>query len=469
MAFQPLTVDESHALAINFLRRLLPDIDVSEESLPWAILGAVAGAVGGNFAHNAAAQNDTMPDTATRDMADRWGNFRGVLRKGASPASKPNALRFVGIPNTPIPDATKLVHRPSQLQFRTVGPTAIGAGASVDVSVIAIDVGSKTRLAAGEVLSLQESIPGVQDDAELQLPLDQGGDDAEEDDDYVPRYLQRWKNPPLGGTASDFVKVATDAPEKGGGGMAAAYCYPNRMGFGSVDLAPLHAGSGQFRVLAAAETSALFAIMNAQRPVGMRGFRVLQVVTQIVNVEVTIFDDGSLSSAPDWDDTTPPTCAGWTASTRMLQLAGGTRPSSLQPNDRITFSDGATGRERVVESLSGTDSVVLVFDPLGDVPTPGTSIVYAGGQLVEPSRRAVQAVFDALGTANPDQVRYGAWEGNLRPTAISRAITAVPGVLDVGALVSPTATVTANDPAANPLDSTIGLLIAGRILVRRAH
>jgi hypothetical protein len=241
------------------------------------------------------------------------------------------------------------------------------------------------------------------------------------------------------------------------------------MGFGSVDLAPLHPGSGAFRVLTATETNNLFAIMNAQRPVAMRQFRVLQVVTQVVNVEVTVVDDGSITSAPDWDDTTPPTCAAWTPSTRTLQFAGGARPATLQPNDRLTFSDGATGRERVVESLSGADSVVLAFDALGDTPTPGSTIVYAGGQLIQPSRAAVQAVFDALGTANPDAVRYGPWEGNLRPTAISRAITHTPGVLDIGALVSPTATVTANDPASNPFDNTIGLLIAGRILIRQAH
>lgn len=463
MAFEPLTLEESHALALNLLRRLLPDIDVSAESMPWALMGAFAGAVTGNFAHASAARNDTMPDTATKDMADRWGNFRGVKRKTATPAGKANALRFTGTPGTPIPDATLLVHRPSQLQFRTVGLTAIGSGGTVDASVIAVDVGSRTRLNAGEVLSLQAQISGLQDDAELQLAIDQGGDDAELDDEYVPRYLERWRNPSLGGTASDFVKLATDQA-----GIAVAYCYPNRMGFGSVDLAPLHPGSGAFRVLTAAETSNLFAVMNAQRPVAMRQFRVLQVVTQAVPVEATFVDDGSLASAPDWDDTAPPTCLNWNPATRTLQFAGGTRPATLQPNGRITFSDGVTGRERVVESLSGADSVVLVFDANGDIPSPGT-IVYAGGQLIEPARRAVQRVFDGLGTANPDQVRYGPWEGNLRPTAITRAIGAVPGVLDVGALVTPTATVTANDPAANPLDATIGLLIAGRILIRRAH
>jgi uncharacterized phage protein gp47/JayE len=467
MAFQIQTLDEQHEFAINLARALLPDLNLSQEEILWFLLRVLAGGTYGNQAHINAVKNDVMPDTATGDMADRWGNLRGVARKRASPARKANALRLVGNAGTTIPNNTLLVHVPSGLQFRTVGVKVVGVQGTVDADVVAIDLGSKTRLPVKEVLTLQQGIAGLQDEAELQLALEEGGEDSELDDSYVPRYLERWKNPPLGGTQSDFVKLITDAKEKGGGGKAAGFCYPNRAGFGTVDVAALNAGSGAFRVMTPAETADLFAIMNARRPVGMRAFRVLTVVPQVVNVEVAIVDDGALSSAPDWDDTVPPTCLSWTPATRVLQLAGGARPATLQPNDRITFSDGATGRERIVEALQGPDSVVLVADGAGDVPAPGT-IVYAGGPLVEPSRRAIQGLFDSLGTANPDATRYGVWEGNLRPTAIGRAVTAVPGVLDLGAIHSPTSTVVANDPVNNPLDSTIGLLIAGRILVRKA-
>lgn len=469
MAFQIQTLEEQHGFAINLARVLLPDLSLAEEEILWHLLRVLAGGTYGNQAHINATRNDVMPDTAIDEMADRWGSLRGVARKRASPARKALALRFVGTAGTTIPDSTLLVHVASGLQYRTVGVKVVGAQGTVDADVLALDVGSKTRLPSKEVLRLQQGIAGLQDEAELQLALDEGGEDAELDGDYVPRYLERWKNPPLGGTASDFVKFATDAPEKGGGGKAAAFCYPLRAGFGTVDVAALNAGSGTFRVMTAGETTNLFAVMNARRPVGMRAFRVLTVVPQAVNVEVTIVDDGALSSALDWDDTVPPTCSGWDPAQRKLTFVGGARPVSLQPNDRVTFSDGATGRERVVEALLGADSVVLVADGSGDLPTPGTTIVYAGGPLIEPSRRAIQAVFDALGTANPDANRYGTWEGNLRPSAIGRAVAAVPGVLDLGAIVSPTATVVASDPVNNPLDSTIGLLIAGRILVRKAH
>ncbi len=279
----------------------------------------------------------------------------------------------------------------------------------------------------------------------------------------MPRYLQRWKNPPLGGTQSDFQKFATDQED-----IAAAFCYPLRAGLGTVDVAALHAGSGAFRVLTAAELAALFAVMSTKRPVAMKAFRLLTVVPQPVNVQATLVDDGSIASAFDWDDASPPTCLAWNAATRVLQLSGGTRPATMQANDRITISDGATGRERVIDSLVGPDAIMLVADSAADVPTPGVSTIFAGGPLVEPARRAVQALFDSLGTANPDARRYGPWEGNLRPSAIGRAITGVPGVLDLGSLIAPSATVVASDQPF-PNDGTIGLLIAGRVLIRKAH
>jgi hypothetical protein len=462
MAFETPTLDDSHDFAIAHFRALLPEMDVSEFSHNWKWLRTQAAGVEGNHVHINSVKNDVMPDTATGDMADRWGGLRGVKRKSASPARKAFALRFNGTPPTAVPDGVTLTHQASRLRYRVVGGSVIGPGGYVDVGVTSIDVGSKTRLGAKEVLTLDQGILGVSDEAELQMALDEGGEDDEADGDFVPRYLLRWKKPVLGGTASDFEKFLTDQE-----GIAVAKCYPNRAGFGTVDLAPLHPGSGRFRILTTSELADLFAKVNPRRPVGMKGFRLLVVVPQEVNVEATIVDDGSLASAFDWDDIGPATCLTFAQDTRLLRFTAA-RPPTMQANDRITFSDGLTGRERVIESTSGTDAVVLVADGSGDVPAPGT-IVYSGGPLVEPSRRAVQALFDSLATANPDTNRYGAWEGNLRPNAIGRAVGGVPGVVDLGALLSPTATVVASDPR-SPADSgSIGLLISRRILIRKAH
>jgi hypothetical protein len=255
-------------------------------------------------------------------------------------------------------------------------------------------------------------------------------------------------------------------------GIENAYCYPLRAGIGSVDLAALAAGSGNARLLSGGQIASLFTTISAEIPVGV-AFRVLTVTASTpVDVEYTVLPNGDPSNAFDWDDTTPPTVLGWTAGTNTLQFTGGTRPPTMQAGQRIVLAPGTsgvtnlTGAERVIQALSGADSVVLTADPTADVPA-ANMLVYAGGPLVQPIRAAIQALFDSLGTANPDSDRFGTWEGNLRPGAVSRVSSAIAGVLD-GTVVSPAATVEANDPV-YPDDGTIELLVAGTLLVHQQH
>ena len=77
MAFEQQTLDDSHDFAIALYRALLPELDVSEFSHNWKWTRTQAGGVFGNLAHINAVKNDVMPDTATGDMADRWGGIRG--------------------------------------------------------------------------------------------------------------------------------------------------------------------------------------------------------------------------------------------------------------------------------------------------------------------------------------------------------------------------------------------------------
>jgi hypothetical protein len=221
------------------------------------------------------------------------------------------------------------------------------------------------------------------------------------------------------------------------------------------------------RILDATEVASLQAkIDQLKRPVSVKAFRMLQVVGSTVNVEYTYVSNGEVQYNPDWSDNPAPTADAvtpWDAVTRTLKLSAA-RPASMKAKNRIVISDGATGKERVIEALSGADSVILEADPTGDIPT-AASTIYAGGPLVQPVRAAITALLNSLGSANKDAKRYGTWEGNLRPTAIGRVATSVRGVLD-GTVVTPGATVEADDPAF-PDDANIGLLIPGRILVRK--
>lgn len=469
MALTIPTLDEKHAILIALHKRHLPDIDVSDMSDAWLELRTLAGAVTGNHAHLAAAFNDLMPDTATGDTQIRWGTMRGVVKKTATPARKADALRIVGTPTTAVPDAILLNHVSGQT-FRTVGASVIGAGGYVDVDVVAISLGSASRLNKGEKLTFDVPVAGLEEEAELQKALDEDGTDAELEGAYAARIASRWSSPPRGGAAVDYEQWALEVV-----GIASAYAYPLRAGLGTVHLTAMHAGSGDARILTAPEVAELQALIDKKKPVSVKGgsgvskaFRVLQVVAAPTNVEYKVIPNGEPEFAFDWDDTVAPiahAATPWDAATRKLQFTAA-RPGSIAAGHRLIIGNGTTGKERVVEALSGADAVILEADSAGDVPVAG-SIIYAGGPLVQPVRLVILALIDSLGTANLDTKRYGSWEGNLRPTAIGRVATAVKGVLD-GVIVTPVVNVAASDPE-YPDDATIGLITPARTLVRWNH
>ncbi len=473
MALETITLDEAHDRLIAHFKATRPGDDVKPGSYNWLLCRTIAAGLTGNQAQLVATKNDLLPDTAEGIELERWANIRGVYKKGATGARKSDALRVVGTAATNVPDSTALYHPESQLTFRTSGASVVGSqnGATgwVDVDVVAVSTGSQTRLAAGAILRFTTPIAGIEEDAELQLDLDEDGEDQESDGALRLRVLSRFRSPPLGGAAEDYVQWALEEP-----GIAAAYAYPLRNGVGSVDVTALHAGSGAVRVLSEGERALLEQEINAKRPIGVT-FRVLTVVPEAVLVEYAYVPDGEPEHEPDWDDTSPPTVLSWDAGTRKLRFTGGSRPATMKAGDRIVIKTAlGTGRERVIEALTDTvgvqDAVILETDATGDVPV-AADVIYAGGPLVEPIREAIQALSDSLGTANPDVNklggRYGSWEGNLRLNAIGRVATGVDGVLD-GDLIAPVATQEADDPA-YPDDDEIGLLYASRIIVRRKH
>lgn len=457
MALDTLTLEEQHDFMIAHYRMLLPDMDVSEMSDNWLWLRTQAAAATDNHAHIKAIKADLLPWSARGITQEQWAEFSGVPRKGATGARKAEALRVFGTPTSPVPDSSELLHE-SGLRYRTSGAEVVGPLGWVDVDVAAISTGAATRLNAGERLTFTSAHAGLQDEAELQLDLDEDGTDQESEGEWAERIARRWYDEPAGGKATDYEKWATAET-----GIQEAYAYPLRRGLGSVDLAALHAGSGTARILSAPEVADLQATLDAKRPISVKAFRVLQVVGEPVNVEYDYVPNGEPQYEPDWDDQTPPEVDDWDAVDRILSL--NVRPDSMKAGDRIVLSGGATGRERVIEALGPLDDqVVIEADDAGDIPAEDM-LVYSGGPLVQPIRAAIIALIDSLGTANPDAKRYGTWDGSLRLGAIFRAVSAVEGHLD-GEIDEPDETVEADDPAF-PDDANIGLLVPGQILVRR--
>jgi uncharacterized phage protein gp47/JayE len=473
MAFETPTLDEQHAILIAMFKVILANLNsgrgpnVAQGSFNWLWLRTLSAAVTDNHAHISADKNDLMPDTLVGESQDRWGAAIGKPRKGATPSRKSAALQISGTPTTQVPVGLQLSHT-SGLLFQVTSSELVGPDDHALVDIEALSTGSSTRLSKGEHLTVLDPPAGIAEDAVLVLDLDEGGDDAEGVGDYQGRILDHFQEPALGGAQNDYVTWVKEVTD-----VAQGYCYPKRAGVGTVDVVALHAGSGGDRVLGGPEISTVQDYLDTKRPVSVIDARVLTVTANAQNVDFTYVSDGAAEHAPDWDDEAGYTAIAWTALTRLMQFGGGARPPTLKVGDRLTIKrtdGGGNGKERVVESFGiAADTVVLEQLDGADEPDVGATI-YAGGPLTELIRLAVVELFDSLGPANPDATRYGAWEGNLRPVAISRHATGVDGVVD-GTVVTPAATVVAADTGVGipDEDGSVELLIPGRIIARPQH
>lgn len=449
--------------------------------------------------HQESIKEDVMPDTAPDGgPVERWGAIVGVPRIGATPARKSTAGRVRGTLAATANLDEELVHIPSGLRFKLASSVTIPAGLYQDADIVAIDTGSATRLVAGEVLDFVNTPANIETKVVLQKALDEDGFDVEPYGAYRRRMLNVFSDPAAGGTQSDYERWALEVP-----GIAMAKAYPNRAGFGTVDVAILHAGSGSARIPSAGTVATVLTYLKTKAPAHVAGtpgaLRVLTGIEDQETIEITIYPDGQTQNAFDWNDQVAPTVIAYTAGTKTVQFSGGALPPSLRAGHRLSFGGVATiqdGTEFTIEAISGVDTVILGTAPT--VNPAATDIIYSGGPLVTPIRKAIlghvngenvylakggtpksdstlvaedrttvglEVIANGMGPANPSGV-YGTWNGSLVRDVIRQIAMAKGGVRKTS-LILPAADYDAVDYAF-PLDTQIGVITAQRVLVRKA-
>lgn len=400
---------------------------------------------------------DLMVDTARGSALDRHGAIYKLERKGSVGAAGSEVLRVFGDGGT-VTIGDLLVHAPSGLVFEVRSGGTIGVDGFIDVDIAAVSTGLATNLEADQELQFSTTPANVEQTAVLIGDLE-GGLDQELDSAYRERLLTRIANPISGGSRSDWEQWALESADY----VASSYVYPNRNGSGTVDIAPLKSGTGSARLLNATERAEVLTYLEDLRPITST-VRVLEVITEATNVEVKITPEAGSVYAIDWDDSTPPEVLLYTSATRLLQFSS-IRPGDMKAGDRIIIDDdGGDGSEFVIESLFGTDSVILTKD-LGFTPT-ATSSVYSGSPITASIRENIISLFDAIGTANPPGNNYGNWEGSLRISRLFEVIQTTEGVLD-SSIVVPIKSIDAAD-AGFPDNASVGLLVPGKIIIRGA-
>lgn len=498
MSYRVPSLDEMHSFLVAFWKALYPGSNVgSRFTYHWKRLRAYAGGVTDNHAHIQSAQDDVMPDRSTGTFLTRWGAIFGVPKKTATPARGENALRCYGLVAAAVAQGDQLTDPATGLTYQVDEAGAVPVGGTyVDVDCQAVSTGAATRLTSGTTLQFVAAPAGIATNAVLVADLDEDGFDDEQEGAYSARVNSELATPRSGGNQDDFVKWALEVP-----GISYAFCYPNRAGVGTVDVAALHTASGSARALDSIERAALLAYIKLKAPSQIGGdgggLRILETNDDAQNVEILYTPNGSASYEVDWTDSTAPVILAYTPATRLVQLAAD-RPGSMLAGHRFVMKGVATvqdGRVFTIEALhASADKFYVKETPT--VNFAATDIVYAGGPLTSMIRDAVIAhmngeivyadkgvplpasvaesqkrsvglkvLADGIGTANPDG-QYGSWSGALLRSVLDKIATYATGVRNVS-IPTPAADYEPDDPAF-PNDDTIDFIAPGAVLIRRA-
>lgn len=458
MAYEIPTLDEIHDGLVADFKARLPTHDVSKWSDNWKRLRTTAFGLLGLYYAGSITYKDLFPDTATEAGLVHWGRMLDVPRRGATAVRKSSALRVVGALAATASSGEILTHA-NGVSYQLNENVVIPAALYFDADVVSVDTGTRTHLDAGEVLEFSSPPAGIAAEAELQLDLDEDGEDQESIAAWRTRILDKLGEPGLGGNANDYRTWMLEVT-----GISTAYVYPHRAGRGSVDLAALHAGSGTVRALSAGERTELLDAVTVERPVHVKSVRVLETTTTTQNVDLQITPRPGVAYAKDWDDAVPMVVSTWVAGTLTLTFTLD-RPTSMAAGDSIVIKTAAgngTGAPVVIAELgAGTDDIVLAEAPA--VAPVATDTVYSGGPLTAPVRTAIIAHIDTLGPA-VGAYGTGEWDSDINPARIEAEALAIDGVRDATA-VTPSATVVADDPA-YPNDDSNELLIPQETIVR---
>jgi uncharacterized phage protein gp47/JayE len=166
-----------------------------------------------------------MEDTADSVFLDRYAGIWGVLRLPAAFAS--GNVTLTGNEDVVVPAGTAM-QRGDGAEFTTTADATVVAGVAT-VPVAALVAGVAGNAATGTQMRIVQPVPGVASAGVVGSGGLALGADAEADDALRARILERIQQPPMGGSASDYVAWAKQVP-----GVTRAWCYPIEDGPGTV-------------------------------------------------------------------------------------------------------------------------------------------------------------------------------------------------------------------------------------------
>lgn len=250
----------------------------TEPQLAQSLLGILArmeaGSVHGLYGGLDWLSRNLLPTTQDAAILGEWATIYNVPRLRATPASGLVAFTGTGA----VPKDTALTG-PNGLTYHTTQAITAPNNATVEAS----QPGSTGNVAQGATLTLVSPLAGVDANAVVGADGLTGGADQEGVADWSSRLLQRIRNPPQGGSMSDYERWAREAHPA----VTNVWVLPTTPQPGQVTLYLMAYGSTANGIPSQTVIDAVEAHIQTVRPVAAQVF-VFAPAPDVVNITVQL-------------------------------------------------------------------------------------------------------------------------------------------------------------------------------------
>jgi len=167
-----------------------------------------------------------FPDTGDEATVTRWGSLYNLPRKEATFGEF--VIDVVGTTGGTLP-VDQVYVRSDGAEYKVKAEVIVPAATTLPATIVASVAGDTSNLIAGDTVSLQSAVAGIESDS-LVASVAIEGEELEELEDYRVRVLERLRFPPSGGTANDYIAFAKTVA-----GITRAWVLPGNRGEGSAD------------------------------------------------------------------------------------------------------------------------------------------------------------------------------------------------------------------------------------------
>lgn len=229
------------------------------------------------------------PSSAEGKYLDRHGTSVRLTRKAASPGL--GKIVISGNIGSTL-QANSEIQRGDGQKYLTIDTIELTTS-PISVSVIAENDGAISNAAAGVKCSLVNPVLGIKTECTVDEDGITGGTDAETDDEYRARILDRMKEPFGIGNDNDYKQWALSVP-----GVTRAWVYPQELGYGNVTVRIASDVGPQAPIPSDDLVASAKAYIEKKRPLGVRNLQVLAPVAKPVEFTIDLLpDDQSTRSA----------------------------------------------------------------------------------------------------------------------------------------------------------------------------